>query len=377
MVVEFLPGHIGTYERNLLPDQQTTAVGLLKHEVSLRVVSQTDRVHTHLLNDVQIGQMLLPRQGASQPCPVLMTGHTPQLQVITIQEEPLVGINVEVAQAYLVLHPVHLFPVALQHGRNLVEIRVAHPVPQVRILHGEVDGTLVVINIRRNLPADDLTSGIQQGQFHFTVLVVRKGREVNLCLQFRMLLSHQLLSHQQTVGAIVKWRDAHIVHNLQVHIPVETAIEVEVAPLRSHIKLVGVVARNQDIVLDAVGEVVGEFKAESIIRPLVRSHMVPVHKHRSRGACALALQEDTLSLPALWHLYLLQVRAQSPVVALIVHEILIIVCMRQVHRLVCLRDIDVREDTPNSHATLLETPTLVEVDDFSGRDRKAPKQENE
>ena len=148
-------------EGNLLPYQDAATVGLLEHEVSLWIVGQTQGVDAHFAHQVIIGQVMLPGQCSRYVLPLLMAADATQTDVLAIEEEALVGINPEVAEACLFLDAVDLLAVAAQGGDEGVEIGVGGTVPEMRTIDGKVDDGLVVVDIRSGLADDGVAFGIE------------------------------------------------------------------------------------------------------------------------------------------------------------------------------------------------------------------------
>lgn len=90
-----------------------------------------------------------------------MAADATQTDVPAIEEEALVGINPEVAEACLFLDAVDLLAVAAQGGDEGVEIGVGDAVPEMRTIDGKVDDGLVVVDIRSGLADDGVAFGIK------------------------------------------------------------------------------------------------------------------------------------------------------------------------------------------------------------------------
>ena len=102
-------------------------------------MGQADSIGTHLGDDRGILVVVHPVQGVAYLRPVLVAADTPQLEMLTVQEETLVRIYVEEPQAERLLHHVRLSPVTEHGNPGPVKERVLRAVPQMRVLQTEAD----------------------------------------------------------------------------------------------------------------------------------------------------------------------------------------------------------------------------------------------
>ena len=366
-VVVHLTLDVVAHEGNLLPDEHTAAVGLVEHVVGLWIVGQTERVDAHLLDDVEVGIVLLVGEGRSVLCPVLVAADATQLQVTAVEEEALVLIDPEVTQADGVLDAVDLLAVAAQDGHGLVEIGVGHAVPKVWAVDTHVEPCAVVLDVGRTGRSYGVACGIEHAELHFAALVsLGLAEQMHFGAELGMLLVDAVLMDEHALRAVVERRDADVVGDFEPNVAVEAAEDVEVTRLGGHVELVRVVAGHRDIVLLAVVEVVGEFDGESVVGALVYGDVAEVDHHAGHAGCAFELDEDALAAPCLRHFDLLGVGAFAAIVSGIVHEVIGIERMGQVDHGVGTRHADVGIDTPGHERTFLVLPFGVERLHFTG-----------
>ena len=203
-VVVELRGHVVAYERNLFPDEQATAVGFVEHVVGLWVVGETNRVDTHLLDDVKVGVVLFLLEGGGILLPVLMARNATEFERTAIEEEALVLVNPEVTQTDGVLHAVHLLAIALQHGDDFIKVGVGGAVPKMGTVDGYVDESLVAIDTSRTAADHGIALGIEHGELHFATLVVALSRKVYLGRKFGTLLIDEVLVNEESVRTVIE-----------------------------------------------------------------------------------------------------------------------------------------------------------------------------
>ena len=124
---------IAADERNLLPDNISAAVRLLEHTLRLRIMREPQGIDAHLVEEVEVSEMVLLLQGDGDVRPVLVAAHAVELHVLSVKEEALVRIDTEVAQTDVLLHTVDFLAVPFQDGDCLVQVGVLPSVPEMGI----------------------------------------------------------------------------------------------------------------------------------------------------------------------------------------------------------------------------------------------------
>ena len=118
--------------RDLLPDQQPEAVGGLQDGRVLRVVREAEEVGAHLLDPLEVADVPLVRQRRAEPLDVLVAVGAVEDQPLAVEEEPLVRIEAEPAEAERARHAVRALPVDVNLRRDTVKRGVVRR-PQLRV----------------------------------------------------------------------------------------------------------------------------------------------------------------------------------------------------------------------------------------------------
>ena len=364
VVFESLGGHIAAHERDFLPDDIAPLVRLAEHEVSLRIVGQAERIRTDLVEEIKVGQMVLLLEGGGEFRPILMAAYALQFQVLAVEEEALVGIHPEIAQADLFLDTVHFLAVLLEHGDCLVQVGILLAVPQVRTVQSDETGGDAVVDLGGLLLGHDLPGRIFQPESDFATLVVTQGRDVDLGAQFRTLLVHQFLVDQHTVGAEIERRDALRSGHLHPDVPVQAAVDVEVTALGCDVELRFVVADDSQAVRRTGTHIIGDLEDEGVISPPVLAHEAVVDQERGHHPRTFEAQEYALALVRRRDLELFGVGAIAAAVAAAAHEISSIPGVRQVDRLAGI-GVRAAPAVHPGHTGRRETPVFVQRDDLA------------
>ena len=117
-----------------------------------------------------------------------MTRNATQLEVLAVEEETLVLIHIEVAEAKLILHTIHFLTTFQEHGYYLIQIRISHTVPQMRMIHAHVDDSPIIVDDIGFLVGHHLAGCIHQLEHNLAVLIVRLAGEMNLCTHLSVVV---------------------------------------------------------------------------------------------------------------------------------------------------------------------------------------------
>ena len=363
VVLEDLCGHIAAHERDLLPDDVAPLVRLAEHEVGLRIVGQAERIRTDLVEEVEVGQMVLLLEGRGEFRPVLVTAYALQFQVLAVEEEALVGIHPEIAQADPFLDTVHFLAVFLEHGDRLVQVGILLAVPKVRMVQTHETSGDAVVDLGGLFLGHDLSGCIFQPESDFAALVVSQGRDVDLGAQFRTLPVHQVLVDQHAVGAEIERGDTLRSGHLHPDVPIQAAIDVEVAALGCDIELRFVVADDGQAVRRPRTHIIGDLEDEGVVGSPVLAHEAIVDQERSHHARTLEAQEHALALVGLGDFELLGIGAVATAVAGTAHKVRSVPGVRQVDRLSGIR-VRSAPAVQAGHASWREPPGFIQGDDL-------------
>ncbi len=260
--------------------------GVIKHLVVL-VVGQAHCVGADLFDDLNVLKVLLGRKRVANALAVLVARHAAQRVGAPIQEEALVGVDVERANAkaggHLVDHGAVLTE-KLQLGR--VEVRVVHAVPAVDV--GKRQGHVGA------LPCRDLGAGsVDQAHAH-AGRVGCGALDPGLDLDLGVLLAVcNVRGDLETGGTVVVKRKVRRRDDQQLDIAVDAAVEGEVGLLRVDAIVLGVVDGHAQGV-GARDQRVGDVHAEGRVAAVVVAQGLSVDLDVGRGVDALELQVDDL-----------------------------------------------------------------------------------
>ena len=187
---------------------------------------------------------------------------------------------------------------------------------------------------------------------------------MDLGTQFRTLLVHQFLVDQHTVGAEIERRDALRSGHLHPDVPVQAAVDVEVAALGCDVELRFVVADDSQAVRRTGTHIIGDLEDEGVISPPVLAHEAVVDQERGHHPRTFEAQEYALALVRRRDLELFGVGAIAAAVAAAAHEISSIPGVRQVDRLAGI-GVRAAPAVHPGHTGRRETPVFVQRDDLA------------
>src|SRR5659263_529426 len=99
--------------------------------------------------------MVLFFQSRSQTIPILVAAHTSELQMLAIEKEPLIRIDIKIANPDIFLYAVYFFSIFFEYSYSFIQIRVFNPIPQMRIFNSYVTKNLVIVDVRISLTRND------------------------------------------------------------------------------------------------------------------------------------------------------------------------------------------------------------------------------
>src|SRR5574344_583318 len=98
-------------------------------------MTESDSIASHLLNDIQVLVMVVLMECCGNFCPVLMHVNPIESIWLSIQKESFICICVIIAESYCLLPPVYFSSILSQYDNSLIQKRIFHSIPQVRIVY--------------------------------------------------------------------------------------------------------------------------------------------------------------------------------------------------------------------------------------------------
>ena len=266
---------------DLRPDDHTRLVAQVVEVLVMLVVGKAHGVGAQLLDELHILVVHFPGDGVAQTLAVLMAGNAVQRVGATVQEKALLGVHREAAHAEalgdLVLHRAAAHQT---HGAG-VEIRVAHAVPQVGVLHRQG-------GVGAGAGQHGAAGGIGDGDLHLA-LALDAGLHADVGAA---ALDGGGDAH--AAAAEVIQRDVIFADDQQADIAVDAAVEGEVRLLGVDAVVFAVVRNDsQGVLLCQQG---GDVGAEGRVAAVVADDLGAVQGNGGAGVDTLKLQPDLLGV---------------------------------------------------------------------------------
>ena len=294
-------------------------------------MGQPEGIHAHLVEEAVIRQMILLLQGRCQPIPILMPGHTVEFEMLSVQEETLFAVHMEVAEADVLFHPVDFLAVLDERHHGLVQVRIGLTVPKVRVADGDVAGDDVIDDMVIIRLGNFISCRIRHGKTDLAPLIIRQRGKVDLRSQLRPLAGG-LLGDQHAVRTIIQRRNAGRFQHFQPDIAVQAAVNVEVARERSHLERLRIVADDRYLVLARL-YIIRNLENERIVCALVLPDEGAVHHQGSHTSGPFELEEQPFAGIAFRNFQRPVIGAVAPVIGAFRLEIIGIPGVRQRHGL--------------------------------------------
>ena len=152
-------GHMLADVRNLRPDDHAVFVAQIIEILVVLIVRQTDGVAAQLADECHVLVVHLAGDGVADALAILMAGYAVQGIGFVVEEEALLRVGAEGADAERNLQFVGHDAVILQLDAAGVEIRILHAVPAVRLFDAD-DG------VKPRARADGLFLGVDERDAH-------------------------------------------------------------------------------------------------------------------------------------------------------------------------------------------------------------------
>ena len=128
----------GGDQRNFIPHQQAIAVGEIVDRLAMLIMRQADRVDAHLAHDRHVGGDIGRVDRPALAFAVLMIADAAQLDMLVVEEQALVWIDADRADAEWLAHAIDHAAARIEHiDRERVEIGVGHALPAMRVRYVE------------------------------------------------------------------------------------------------------------------------------------------------------------------------------------------------------------------------------------------------
>ena len=267
-----------------LNHQDTQFITGIQHLGSHRIMARTIGIGTHLLQLSQAEILQGIRNTGSYPCMVLMHIEAFQLHCLTIQQETLVGMELDVADAGTGGVHIHLIAVLIHLRTDSVQVRILR-IPKDRIFHHH-PGQGLLLGFREDMGTRSFTAGhflslgIQQyvsepisGRLQAHILhggLYRQLRPVERCLHFCI--------HKRTEGGHMHGR-----HLVEPHMAIDAGSFVEPSFFQ------GSIGTYRHQVLLAIVQILGNIVHLGRISARLVSQVEAVHPHSG-------IAEDTVEL---------------------------------------------------------------------------------
>ena len=282
--VAFVVVAAGADEGDLGPDDEAGAVAGVVDLLGLGVVGEADGVGAHLAHDFDVAEVLLGGEGGEFALPLLVAADAAEGEVAAVEEEALVGVEADVADAEGLGDGV-----VADLGGEGVEEGIGDAVPAVGVGDGYGDGDGVGAGGGEGLAGDvegdglGLAGGVGEGDGDGEAgLGVGEG----------------VLADADAGGAVVEGADADGVGDDELDAAVEAAEDVEVAGEGEDVGGLGVGDADAELgALAGGGEVGGELVAEGGVTAAVLAEPDVVEHDVGDGAGALEADEDALAFP--------------------------------------------------------------------------------
>ena len=282
-------------------------------------MGQSHGVDTHLTHDACILVVVFVAQGVAHFRPLLMAVDALQSQVFAVEEEALVGVHLEIAQAQRLFHAVDFLAVFAERHLSAVDERICRAVPEMRFRDGERQRCHLLCGLpfnahrafrfRHHLFAVKHTN--LQCRFGSLLFPIRErdgGRHVGL------LLRHLVLRQIDPRRGIVERRDAKLLRRDEMYRTIDAAVEIEVANEWHDVERLGVVHTHEQGIVLSVVHTVGDFKDESPIAATVFPHHLSIDEEVGYLVGPFEAQEEAASLPVGWDEDFLCIVADAPFV---------------------------------------------------------------
>lgn len=198
-----------------------------------------------------------------------------QSQVFAVEEEALVGVHLEIAQAQRLFHAVDFLTVDGERHLSAVDKRICRAVPEMRFRDGERQRCHLLCGLpfdahrafrfRHHLLAVE-HANLQScfGSLRFPIPRARwwpsrRPAAPSLCFA----------SDKPPKGIEIERRDAKLLRRDEMHRTIDAAVEIEVADERHDVERLGVVHTHEQSVVFSVVHTVGDFKDESPVAAAV------------------------------------------------------------------------------------------------------------
>ena len=260
---------------DLCPDHHAVLVAQVVEILVVLVVGQPDGVGTQLPDQRHVLIVHLPGDGIAQTLAVLMAGHTVKGIGPAVEEEALLCIHREAAQAHPGGHFVHRLAVLQQTNHTGVQVGVLHAVPQVGSI--QIEGSIFAFAL-----CNGAALGVQQLHRHGAAAFHQR---------FYLNVGAVLLQGRGDLHAgiaKVSQCDVVFVHHQQAHIPVDAAVEGEVRFLGINAVVDAVIHPHRELVFCL--QQFRDLCPEGGVAAVMGAELLTVQQYGGAGVDALKLQ---------------------------------------------------------------------------------------
>ena len=272
-------GHVLTDVGDLGPNNHADLVAQIIEVLVVLIMSQADGVGTDLFDQGHVFVVHLAGDGVAQALAVLMAGNAVQRVRLAVQEEALLGVNLEAAHAKagggLIFHR------AVHHKAGLaaVQVRILNAVPQVCVEDGQGD-------VGAFAGGNGVAGGVQQLNAHFAFAVVPGGN-----LNAGICALHSGGDADAGAAEVIQGEVVLADHH-QADIAVDAAIEGEVSFLGVNAVVFAVVDFHGQLVF--IPQQFGDVGAEGGVAAVVVADGGAVQNHMGAGVDAVKLNPDLM-----------------------------------------------------------------------------------
>ena len=274
-------GHMLADVRDFRPDDHAVFVAQIIEILIVLIVRQTDGVAAQLTDERHVLVVHLAGDGVADALAILMAGYAVQGIGLVVEEETLLRVGAERADAERNLQFVGHDAVILQLDAAGVEIRIFHAVPAVRLFDAD-DG------IKPRARADGLSLGVDERDAHFAAgdaalhadigrIAVRRGR------------------HADTAGAEIVQREMNLVDDQQTNRTINAAVEGEIRLLGIDAVVFAVVGDDDEVI--CFGKQRRNVHAERGIAAVMDADFPAVYGDRCGCVDAVEFEPDLFAVP--------------------------------------------------------------------------------
>ena len=223
---------------------------------------------------------MLGEQSVTKAPSVLVTGNTAQGIFLTVEDEAVVGIDLEGAATKAAANVVKNLAVLYDLNLTAVEVGILAAVPQVNVLKSEVNGGLGALNFS-NLVFFLIVNGINELLCRGNVFY--KYFNFNVCV----VALNSGSDHKAGATVVIKVK-VSLVYSNEVYVTVDTAVKGEVCHLGVNGLVDGVF--NNDCDLGLVSDLFCDVNSPGGVTAIVVSELFAANVNVGRGIGAAQLK---------------------------------------------------------------------------------------